>query len=295
MNNTSQPADGIRCDLSALKLLRFRFMLRSHGIKWTRFKGFPFHGALGDALKTTDPLAYHGLYDAGGIGAPFVLTPPCDHQGNYPSGHKFLLEITLLGQAIPYMPACCDALCEVGRRGIDKSRGTFDVVEILSITPCGTVPVSLQDEHNPVNADEIAAPWRGASAQYVSLRFVTPVRIKKDNVFLRRTPSFRELMEALLARIRLFGGVIGRDEREKILAEAERVFPVSGDIEWVDRGFERYSASQRNTMKFGGLLGEIMFRGELAPFMPYLAQLEYLNLGGKTTFGLGKCLLRFEK
>lgn len=290
-----QSSTEVGSDLSALKLLRLRFVLRSRGIEWTQFKGFTFHGALGNALKKLDPSAYQGLYDAGGVGSPFVLTPPCDHQRSYPSGHKFLLEITLFGLAISYRLACCEALQEVGRLGIDKFRGKFDVVEVLSVNPCGIVPLSSLDKPNPINAGEIAAASQGVQAQYVGLRFVTPIRIKKDNIFLRRMPSFRELMEALLGRIRIFGGIVGREERERLLAGAEHILTVSGDMEWVDRGFERYSARQHGTMKFGGLLGEVVYRGDLSPFLPYLAQLEYLNLGGKTTFGLGKCLLRFER
>ncbi len=41
-------------------------------------------------------------------------------------------------------------------------------------------------------------------------------------------------------------------------------------------------------MKFGGLLGSISYEGDLAPFMPYLALGEWLHVGGKTSFGLGR-------
>lgn len=280
-----------RRDLYALRLLRFRFELRSRGIAWTQFKGFPFHGALGNALRSLDPAAYQVLYNAGGIGAPFVLTPPWDKQNHYPSDHHFLCDITLFGQTVSYMPVCCDAMREVGRSGIDKFRGKFDVEGVLNVTPGGCVPASATDKPCSVGANEIAAALSDIKAQYVSVRFVTPVRIKKDNVLLRRTPSFGELMEALLGRVRILGGAIGWQEREQILTAAQQVIRLSSDVAWYDQGFERYSARQHSIMKFGGLLGESLFQGNLAPFLPYLAQLEYLNLGGKTTFGLGKCLL----
>jgi CRISPR/Cas system endoribonuclease Cas6 (RAMP superfamily) len=41
-------------------------------------------------------------------------------------------------------------------------------------------------------------------------------------------------------------------------------------------------------MKFGGLLGEIRFQGNLQPFIPYLQMGEWCHIGGKTSFGLGK-------
>lgn len=286
-----QSSTEVGSDLSALKLLRLRFVLRSRGIEWTQFKGFTFHGALGNALKKLDPSAYQGLYDAGGVGSPFVLTPPCDHQRSYPSGHKFLLEITLFGLAISYRLACCEALQEVGRLGIDKFRGKFDVVEILSVNPCGIVPLSSLDKPNPINAGEIAAASQGVEAQYVELNFVTPIRIKKDNIFMRHKPSFHELMKSLIHRIGILGGFVGEEEKIRLLAGAENVHAMSSNVAWVDDGYERYSARQKKTMLFGGLLGKSAYQGALTLFLPYLAQLEYLNLGGKTSFGLGRCIL----
>jgi len=41
-------------------------------------------------------------------------------------------------------------------------------------------------------------------------------------------------------------------------------------------------------MKFGGLLGTITYAGDLEPFIPYLALGEWIHIGGKTSFGLGK-------
>ncbi|MGH8590087.1 MAG: CRISPR system precrRNA processing endoribonuclease RAMP protein Cas6, partial [Gammaproteobacteria bacterium] len=38
----------------------------------------------------------------------------------------------------------------------------------------------------------------------------------------------------------------------------------------------------------GGLLGQITYRGDLSPFLPWLALGEWMHIGGKTSFGLGR-------
>jgi hypothetical protein len=43
-----------------------------------------------------------------------------------------------------------------------------------------------------------------------------------------------------------------------------------------------------SSMKFGGLLGEITYRGDLTPFLPWLALGEWMHISGKTSFGLGR-------
>ena len=50
----------------------------------------------------------------------------------------------------------------------------------------------------------------------------------------------------------------------------------------------RYSARQKSLMKLGGLRGDITFRGDLGPFIPYLSIGEMVNAGQGTSFGLGR-------
>jgi CRISPR/Cas system endoribonuclease Cas6 (RAMP superfamily) len=47
-------------------------------------------------------------------------------------------------------------------------------------------------------------------------------------------------------------------------------------------------------MSFGGLLGEIGYAGELAPFIPWLTLGQWTGIGGKTSFGLGLYNLDFD-
>ena len=46
---------------------------------------------------------------------------------------------------------------------------------------------------------------------------------------------------------------------------------------WVD--WERYSSRQDTRMKLGGFVGEVVYEGNLAPFLPYLVLGEMLHVG----------------
>ncbi|MCI5167907.1 MAG: CRISPR system precrRNA processing endoribonuclease RAMP protein Cas6, partial [Candidatus Electrothrix sp. GM3_4] len=57
------------------------------------------------------------------------------------------------------------------------------------------------------------------------------------------------------------------------------------------RELPRFSGRQQQWMKFGGLLGSVSWQGrveDFRPFLPYLAIGEWIHVGGKSSFGLGK-------
>ena len=113
---------------------------------------------------------------------------------------------------------------------------------------------------------------------------------------LRTPPDFPTLLERILGRLntlaRAYHGGVLIDEADKraLLEQAQGVTIQAHDLIWDD--WARYSGRQKEWMQFGGLLGSITYRGELGPFMPYVAMGEWLHVGGKTSFGLGRYMLR---
>jgi len=57
-------------------------------------------------------------------------------------------------------------------------------------------------------------------------------------------------------------------------------------MQWDD--WDRFSGRQKKWMKFGGLTGDVSYSGDLQPFMEILKLGEWIHIGGKTSFGLGK-------
>ena len=60
------------------------------------------------------------------------------------------------------------------------------------------------------------------------------------------------------------------------------------------RDWRRFSTRQKAEMKLGGLVGEVTYEGELAPFLPFLRAGELTHVGKGTSFGLGRYILREE-
>lgn len=103
----------------------------------------------------------------------------------------------------------------------------------------------------------------------------------------------------MIARVNLLSGayhggpVIEHEAKQALLEQAKEVTVRSHDLLWDD--WARYSGRQKEWMQFGGLLGSVTYEGELSPFMPWLALGEWLHVGGKTSFGLGKYRIVLEE
>ena len=141
----------------------------------------------------------------------------------------------------------------------------------------------------PAAPPALALEHAETAARELAVELITPLRIKKDNHLLVR-PDFADLARAALRRVSMleshYGGGPPALDFRGLLKLAETVVPISKDIRWLEH--RRYSNRQKNDMLFGGLVGEMRFQGELAPFLPLFRYCERVNLGKQTAFGLGR-------
>ncbi|MGH8469420.1 MAG: CRISPR system precrRNA processing endoribonuclease RAMP protein Cas6 [Gammaproteobacteria bacterium] len=134
--------------------------------------------------------------------------------------------------------------------------------------------------------------WEDRDVDNITLTFDTRLRLKKENCLLRTCPEFATFLERVIARINLLSGayhggpMLEHGAKQALLERAKHVSVRSHDLVWDD--WARYSGRQKEWMQFGGLLGSVTYEGELTPFMPWLALGEWLHVGGKTSFGLGR-------
>lgn len=66
---------------------------------------------------------------------------------------------------------------------------------------------------------------------------------------------------------------------------------VQGEKQLVRRDWTRYSNRQQQAMTLGGAVGGWRLAGDLRPFWPLLNLGQWLHVGGKATFGLGRYTL----
>ena len=241
---------------------------------------------------------------------PFVIEPPAETKEIYRPGEAFRFNLVLIGKAIDYFPYFVLTFEELGRQGVGRGRGRYQLESVSDGRPEGdqashisdqliydgiTRRLGNYDDKRPLQngrAAEIAglSPTCPPERSRLTVRFLTPTRIQYQNR-LTSDVTFEILLRALLRRLSLLsevhcGEVLDLDYRKLIGNAREQVRTESAHLRWHD--WERYSARQDTRLKMGGFVGEITFAGRLAEFLPFLVLGQYLHVGKGTAFGLGK-------
>ena len=297
--------------LSAFTVGRFRFtIITTTPLRLPACKGSTFHGGFGHAIHAIAPAFSQLFLNPAGkqdLPKPYILIPPLDQRQEYAKGETLQFELILCGNVIQHFPICFAAFDALGQQlGIGRSRGEershyrIDRVDYLSAA--GAFEPLYSDNHwhmaqTAIPGDEIAKNRNPEKTNRISLNFTTRLRLKENGHLVREAPSFRLVLDRLLGRLHTLSSlyhekkVLDREERNSLLAAAEAIQIERAEISWDD--WSRYSGRQKEWMRFGGLLGCISYRGDITPFMPYLALGEWVHIGGKTSFGLGKIELGF--
>ena len=291
--------------LHQLTVSKYLFRLRAEtSIRLPPYKGSAFHGAFGHALKRISPFYYQELFASGNDGAaprPYVLLPPLDNREHYPKGHLFSCELTLLGRAEQYFPICHAALEFLGREmGLGLNRGKFTVKGVDRACPPGrpSVENSAADSAALSCSDIVQSCPVPINNEALTIHLPTRLRLKADGHLLAQAPEFHLFLARLLGRINTLSSLYGGGKmvepvlRDQLLAQAQeriRLDPERTDACW--RDLPRFSGRQKQWMKFGGLLGSVTWQGaaeDFQLFLPYLVIGEWIHVGGKSSFGLGK-------
>jgi CRISPR/Cas system endoribonuclease Cas6 (RAMP superfamily) len=226
---------------------------------------------------------------------PFIIEP-LGTSGVYQVGDEMEFRLTLIGSAIDYLPYFVVAFRELGEMGIGKGRGKYTLTQIW-LEPANEEPIlvySWEDEMMQncsyrmtfMDAEDRAETF---PTDQITIRFLTPTRLT-HNGRLDDCPEFHVLMGRLLGRISSLSYFHCKEplqlDFKGLLVDASDIQIVNHQLKWHD--WERYSSRQDARMKFGGILGEVTYSGDLKQFAPYLALGEWVHVGKNCTFGLGK-------
>ncbi|MCK4840602.1 MAG: CRISPR system precrRNA processing endoribonuclease RAMP protein Cas6 [Methylococcales bacterium] len=268
-------------NIFALDILRLQFTLEATDhINLPNYKGSAFHGGFGHALKTISPTWFNYFFQTeietgNQKPKPFVLLPPLDNQQTYQPGETFSCELTLFAEATQHYAIAQAGIEYLGREmGLGYSRGKFKVksIEKSTFTPTEN------------------------TTQKITLYLLSRLRLKSNNQLQRQTPEFSLLIARLLGRLKTLQqsySDVAIDEQlyRQLLQQAQEIQTTQSNTHWDD--WDRYSGSQHEWMKFGGLLGDINYQGNLQAFIPYLQMGEWTHVGGKSSFGLGKYTISY--
>ena len=243
----------------------------------------------------------HGKTEGSRLPHPFIIEPSLDGKQFYKTGDKLDFNLILVGQAIDYTPHVILAFEELGKIGIGKNRGKYEdngkfKLDKVINTSCDSETIIYDGKSHITNDPGVidsagffnASPGPGCNK--ITLRFLTPARIKYNGNFIEDL-DFAILMRNLLRRLSWLaeihcGEKWDMDWKGIINRAEEGVRTVNSGLRWHD--WERYSNRQEKRLKMGGFMGDITFEGELAEFLPFLRLGEYLHVGKGTVYGLGE-------
>ena len=234
---------------------------------------------------------------------PFVLTPPLDGRSRYTKDQEIILDVVLVGRAINWLAYFICTLEELGRRGVGRARSRYRVETVESCQSAfGNSAGHARTVYDGACRRVIDSPFTvtgremeqtGSVTRQVTIRFVTPARIVTEDQ-LASSLSFVTVFRSLLRRLALLsyfhcGQAADAAVLRELISMAANVKTIASRLRW--RDWERYSTRQKARMKLGGLIGEVAYEGEMAPFLPYLRLGQLTHVGKATSFGLGGYVL----
>lgn len=269
--------------MPTLKLTKYHFKLEAtEKISLPAYKGSTFHGGFGHALMKIphrEPQYFLELDQdkQGDWPKPFVLLPPLDLLESYSKGHQFSCELTLFGEAVEHHDIAEKAIKYLGlEMGLGYELGKFKVLEVF------------RSDYKPKGYP---------NSQQVNVKLTTRLRLKNNNRLQRCTPDFQLLITRLIGRLKTIEQAYtehtpDHEYYNALIEKAAKITTAKSTMEWSD--WDRFSGRQKTWMKFGGLLGDAVYEGDLTPFLEILEIGEWLHVGGKTSFGLGKYELKYQ-
>lgn len=275
--------------LEHFKLVNLHITLQLQGdCSLPAYKGSMWHGWLGHAIRQTSESAFFTLYQQHDHEQPkpYAIEPGADHKTEWRQGELIQFDLKLFGAACALMPVIKSALRNGEDLGLGEARTKIRIVAISAVGPFGSV---LENQ-----SFTLADYWQAATKPETQLTLVlnTPLRIKHQGKILHNPPQLTATVLAAQARRRLMQltKYWVTDDQEILAALSQhdlgdKCCSVEPRLYFED--WQRFSLKQQAFIPFGGFKGYLCVKGKLSQLYFWLFLGELLQLGGKTTFGLG--------
>jgi hypothetical protein len=317
--------------LNRLRIASYRFTLKARDeLHLPPYKGSTLRGGFGHAFKrvvcfqrevktcqgcllrescpyayifeTSPPSDAQVLRTHSDVPLPFVIEPDTtDRRTTYQPGDTLNFDLVLVGKAINYLPYFILVFRELGNRGIGRGRGKYSLHEVQAVQPLNKAQeqiYSATDEmvcHSQleVSFQDMERRAEEMPGDEVTLRFLTPARLKHEGKFISQ-PPFHVIVRNVLRRVSsLYYFHCGEQwefDYRGTIEKAKGIRGIELNTRWVD--WERYSGRQQARMKMGGFVGEAVYQGDLTEFKPLLVLGQLVHIGKACVFGNGRYEIR---
>lgn len=198
---------------------------------------------------------------------PFIIEPPPETKRIYRAGETITFNLILIGKAIDYLAYFIYTFIELGKIGIGKGRGHYELTDVFCDGKTIYHNSDGQLKYFPANLPTISESIRHTNGfgntDTITFNFLTPTRLVV-NEDLVVEPEFHHLIRGLLRRISTlsyfhYGERLYLDFKG-LIARASGIKVKDRDTQWYD--WERYSSRQDTRMKLGGFIGSVSYEGD---------------------------------
>lgn len=227
------------------------------------------------------------------------LAPRAERDRRYSRGERFHVGITLYGDTAGYFPYIALAMNHLGKHGTGYGRGCFSVEAIHAVNPLSGFEQPLLDEARrllrpsiPVTGEQIRNAASALPDNRLRVRFLTPVQLRREGRFLAQ-PDFVTLIARLLERCQSlelhYGTPVQPSPWEarhlELTRAAEQISIAQDNTRWVS--VQAGSRRSNKRLSLGGLVGEVLYCGNLALFREWLLWGQSLHVGKNAIKGDG--------
>lgn len=233
----------------------------------------------------------------------FSIQPPARRRVEM--GKRFKFGVTLYGNADALIPYLFRAIPEMGKVGLGKGRGNFELISIAEFLPLNESRRVLMHPHRLV-PPRLAVTHRRVqeevglrNCEQVSPRFLTPMRLIERGALVH-TPKLGTLLRRLLERAQALVdqyGVYpdGKPPRHVWKDEWQRMGKLGDQIDetglivdathW--KNINSYSRARGRVSPIGGFVGKATWRINSAEILTWLLWGQSLHVGKNAAKGDG--------
>jgi len=259
--------------------------------------GWPGLCAYGALMETPVPENAPGRLEGSRFAPhPVVLTAPGVGGVLFP-GDTFELDVTLIGKGAARVKETITALVRMASLGIGKGRGELVLRAVTDVSSGKSIWSEDQPDEldlaalSPTNLSlPSSEPSSARTPSRLHLTLSTPLQLSRGGNMVERLDA-GELAYACADRFRLLDGMHGSGDFSLDaggIAKQIRGLDIEvthHDLRRLD--IDRYSSRQRRKHALSGLIGDIVFEGEVSQLASLLQIATTVHIGKKTSFGFG--------
>lgn len=208
------------------------------------------------------------------------------------NGTEIQLNLTLIGNALSYLPYFIYTLNMLGRKGLGKKRNNYIVEKVITDGDKIVYTSKENSIETPLTPDTVVVYPGKQKTGTVEIHFYTPLVIRKNGAILKEFDT-KSFFTTLLRRVTNLNAFHGKTKDINI--NPEKILTAVDSLETESymkpERKSRYSTRQNARLDYSGITGNVRLKGDTGTLEPLLKAGEILGVGKNTVFGYGKYVL----